>query len=333
MKTILQILFVAVIFSSNPLQGQFAPAAGFEGSTAIHKGDESFTSWASTCSLQLGWQNISDTTIGHTAVGNEISPTGKPGENGVVSLGDGGIATLTFSSPIFNGPGFDFAVFENGFSVAGTPLAFLEFAFVEVSSDGNRFVRFPTISNIQDTIQLAMEGMDASLVNNLAGKYVAGYGTPFDLEELKDSAGLDVLHITHVRVVDVVGSIDSQFATYDSQGKKINDSWPTPFPSGGFDLDAVGVIHSLNETSINDSWAIPVTLFPNPNRTETVHLIADAHWVGAALVLTNTTGSVLYSGRLDKTNKVIETAAYPKGIYFLTLQSSSETQTIKVIVE
>ena len=35
----------------------------------------------------------------------------KAGENGVVSLGDGGSAILTFSKPIKNETGWDFAIF------------------------------------------------------------------------------------------------------------------------------------------------------------------------------------------------------------------------------
>jgi hypothetical protein len=156
-----------------------------------------------------------------------------------VSLGDGGSATLTFASPIMNGPGFDFAIFENGFDVGapGSGLAFLELAFVEVSTDGVRYVRFQSSDNVQDTLQFSnASGMDGSKLNNLAGKYIYDYGTPFDLDELKDSIGLDVNNINYVRVVDVVGSINAIYATHDSRGYIINDPYPTNFPSSGFDL-------------------------------------------------------------------------------------------------
>jgi hypothetical protein len=36
---------------------------------------------------------------------------------------------------------------------------------------------------------------------------------------------------------------ENNYASYDSQGHQINDPWPTNFPTGGFDLDAVGVIN------------------------------------------------------------------------------------------
>jgi hypothetical protein len=84
------------------------------------------------------------------------------------------------------------------------------------------------------------------------------YGTPFDLEELKDSLMINIDSITQVRIVDVVGSIDPAFARYDSKGNRINDPFPTPFPSGGFDLDAVGVIHE----KVSAEGGLMV--FPNP---------------------------------------------------------------------
>jgi predicted metallopeptidase len=67
-----------------------------------------------------------------------------------------------------------------------------------------------------------------------------------NLEELKNTAGLDVMHITYIRVIDVVGSINDAYARFDTANNKINDPFPTPFPSGGFDLDAVGVINMQN---------------------------------------------------------------------------------------
>ena len=46
-----------------------------------------------------------------------------------------------------------------------------------------------------------------------------------------------------MKIIDVIGSIDSNFCNYDQYLNKINDPFPTPFPSSGFDLDAVGVIN------------------------------------------------------------------------------------------
>lgn len=157
----------------------------------------------------------------------------------VASLGDGGRVTVKMAVPIADGPGMDLAVFENGFGAG-----FLELAHVEVSSDGLHFVRFPSVSLTQTVNQVGGVGAtapDPSDLHQLAGKYVAGTGTPFDLGGLRGvSPWLDVSRVTHVRVIDVVGSLDAAYGTRDSLGTLINDPWKTNFGSGGFDLDAVG---------------------------------------------------------------------------------------------
>jgi hypothetical protein len=115
-----------------------------------------------------------------------------------------GSAILTFQNPISNGTGFDFAIFENSFNDV-----FLELAFVEVSSDGVNYIRFPATSNTQTTTQIGPfdNTGDATKLNNLSGKYRAQYGTPFDLQELTGNPLLNINAITHIKIIDVVGSI------------------------------------------------------------------------------------------------------------------------------
>lgn len=241
---------------------QFPPPVGQPGTTAIHADSSVFIAWATGCTLQRGPMDISDPGAGLASVGDESAALGVAGTNGVVSLGDGGIAVLTFARPMTNGPGWDFAVFENSFSDT-----YLELAFVEVSSNGNDFFRFPATSNTPTETQIDGFGViDATHIDNLAGKYRALYGTPFDLDQLADEPGLDVNAITHVRIVDVVGCIQDAYATYDHLGRKVNDPWNTPFASSGFDLDAVGVIHQLITADIGQPTAeqVHVRLFPNP---------------------------------------------------------------------
>jgi hypothetical protein len=224
----------------------YAPAAGQQGSTAIHMDDERIVAWATGAAVERGPMNISNPDAGNASYGTAGNAVGKASGNstGVVSLGDGGAALLTFDDAIRNGDGADFVVYENGFSDT-----FLELAFVEVSSDGDNFIRFDAVSLTEaDTQKSGFEALDPADIHNFAGKYRQGYGTPFDLEELRGASELlDVDAITHVRIVDVVGSIDDAYATYDALGNKVNDPWSTPFGSSGFDLDAVGVIHQAPE--------------------------------------------------------------------------------------
>jgi hypothetical protein len=318
------IILIAVTLLAAAAKGQFAPAAGVQGSTAIHKDDQSFTAWATGCVLQRGYQDIADPSLGFATVGDETSPTGKAGTNGVVSLGDAGVATLTFASPVYNGPGFDFAVFENGFPTGEEGMAFLEFAFVEVSSDGVTFIRFDAVSHIPDTAQLAMVGMDCSQVNNLAGKYINGYGTPFDLEELKDKPGLDVNSITQVRIIDAVGSINPLYATYDSEGHKVNDPYPTAFASGGFDLDAVGVINSLGPNAINEAKVLAgIQVFPNPVAMGAQVTLNTTNHLGEPLVITDAYGRIVRELLVTDSRTNISTEGLLQGVYFLTLPNTT----------
>lgn len=329
-STRLNILFACMLLTA-AAHAQFPPAAGLQGSTAIHKDDAKFKAWATACIIERGYQDIADTSLGYTTVGDGTSATAKAGTTGVVSLGDGGVATLTFESPIYNADGFDFAVFENGFTTGGE-LAFLEFAFVEVSSDGINFFRFPAITNIPDTVQMAMAGTDCSKVNNLAGKYVNGYGTPFDLNELKNTVGLDVNNVTHVRIIDVVGSIDSAYATYDSQGHKVNDPYPTAFASGGFDLDAVGVINQVGTPSSiqNTFTADAITVFPNPAVTgSTLNITTTTNNKGETLTITDALGRTINKLTIDNSHTSFELQNTPPGIYFITLQHVTRKLVVK----
>ncbi len=222
-------------------QAQFA-------ATGISASDPSFVGWATGVSnLTRGPMNIANPSLGLASFGSASDALGAPTGTSVVSLGDGGAITLTFDKPIMNGAGADFAVFENGFLSSG--LVFAELGFVEVSSNGTDFFRFAATSLTQTTSQVGAFGtLDPTKIHNLAGQFVANQGTPFDLDELTGvSPLLDVNAVSFVRVVDVVGSINDAYATYDSLGNKINDPWFTPFASSGFDLDAVGVIHAVPE--------------------------------------------------------------------------------------
>ena len=129
-------------------------------------------------------------------------------------------------------------------------------------------MRFPSVSHTQTDSQVGGFGaLHAENLNNLAGKYRANYGTPFDLDDLEilDSANIvDKNNIRFVRVIDVVGSINDTFATHDFYGNKINDPFPTPFPTGGFDLDAVGVINTVGTSAIASISEDSFSIYPNP---------------------------------------------------------------------
>ena len=155
----------------------------------------------------------------------------------VLVLGDAGNATLTFDVVITDGNGFDLAVFEN--AVTDT---FLELAYVEVSSDGATFARFPSTYLGTEPVP-SFGAHDPRDIDGLAGKYPVGYGVPFDLASLAsdpevEAGRVDLDRITHVRIVDIVGDGSS----VDSRGEPIYDPYPT-VTTAGFDLDAVAVLN------------------------------------------------------------------------------------------
>lgn len=252
-------LFIfAIACSFSALSQSYATAPGNPGSTAIHRDSSIIVNWATGIDLRRGYLDISDPSMGDVSYGLASDALGPADGYTVVSLGDSGVATLTFDVPISNGPGPDFAVFENGFTDD-----YMEFAFVEVSSDGITFVRFPSHSEVQTVSQIDnFSFSDCRMVHNLAGKYRTMYGTPFDLEELSGSPALDVNAITHIRLIDVVGSIDPQYGSVDSFGNLINDPYPTSFESGGFDLDGVAVIHEGVNSLEENGFSYQV--YPNP---------------------------------------------------------------------
>jgi len=225
----------------NAQAGPYAPPAGQEGSTAIAASDARIVAWAT------GFENVSlgpntsadpnpytgelyspDKTLGPADATGFVHP--------VLPLGDGGQITLMFGLPITDGPGPDFAVFENGFSDF-----FLELAFVEVSSDGVNFIRFPSVSLTSGPVDSAGT-LDATNLYNLAGKYRYGQGTPFDLNELSGfDPLLDTSAVTHVKIIDVIGD----GSTSDSLGNPVYDPFPNT-GTAGMDLDAVGVLHQAS---------------------------------------------------------------------------------------
>jgi hypothetical protein len=211
--------------------------AGQPGSTAIAFDDEAFVGWAT------GW-------VEPVAYGTDLDEKWRLPEQAlgpatgdgtdVVSLGNGGSITLTFETPIADGPGPDLVVFENGYNDT-----FLELGHVEVSSDAEHFVRFDSAYLGEEPVS-QYGAHETTLLEGLAGKYRQGFGGPFDLSLLRyrprvQAGQVDLSRITHVRIVDIVGDGTDR----DSFGHPIYDPYPS-VGSGGFDLEAIGVLHAAD---------------------------------------------------------------------------------------
>ena len=295
----------------NPGEGPFCGGVGTDGCNAIAANDNVFVAWATGVVLTRGPQMITNPDSPLASHGNETNAIGPATLNNsmdAVSLGDGGSALLTFERPIRNGEGPDFVVFEND-NTGG----FLELAFVEVSSDGEHFVRFPATSLTPTDEQVGSFGsVDPTFINNLAGKFRIGYGTPFDLEELADSANINLDSIVYVRVIDVVGTIDPQYATYDAFGHIVNDPWPTDFASSGFDLSGVGVIYQ-KPVGIENHEMPQVFAYPNPC-TGTLYIINEN---AERIELYSMNGQLLEVVNDGDTHVTLNMQSYPAGLYML----------------
>lgn len=329
--------FLLILLAMMPMAvwaqtGPFAPAQDKPGTTAMHADSSAFVAWAVDCVAEPGPMNISNPSAGLAGEGWPASNViGVPqGTMGVTCLGDGGRATVTFASPICNREGPDFAVFENGFANQGNPdLWFLELGFVEVSSDGVNFFRFPAISLVPTDTQVGgFACIDPSQIHNLASKYGAMYGTPFELDEIPDDPLLDKNNITHVRIVDVVGCIQEGYCTYDSEGHIVNDPWPTAFASGGMDLDAVGVIHDLEHfpgEGIAENECDNVSIYPNP-ATDFIHVVTCN---GALVQIFNSVGQMVLT--TEETD--INVSELSKGVYFVRVNINENIATQRLIIE
>lgn len=310
-------LFYLFLFAGSGLFAQFSPAVGQPGSTAIHKDSAAIIGWANeVVSFDPGPQDISE-------VGSPLANFGVPGGAAnyaegnsvdVVSLGDGGEIVLGFHFPIQNGPGPDFAVFENSFDDT-----FLEFAHVEVSTDGLNFVRIPSTSLVPIAVQTASFGStDTKLIDNLAGKFRQGFGTPFDLEDVSDSTGINLDSINYVKVIDVVGSLSPVYGSFDQFGTPINDPFPTAFESGGFDLDGIAVLHANGDYQLGmKEWQRPV-IYPNP--VSTVLRIKNAE--AKSIQLFTLDGRLIVETKENQLD--FRELDIPNGIYVVSIQTEGK---------
>ena len=215
---------------------QFDGPAGTQGSRAVGISDSRIVSWAFGVQVNKGFVSPeSDTKVSY---GTPDLAQGTPDSTTTtaVSLGYFGNALISFDRPIIDGEGADFAVYENGFDST-----FLELAFVEVSSDGINFFRFPATSLSSGTSDIK-----AQHYNNLAGKYAVGYGTPFDLSDIEDNDLLDKNNVRFVRLVDVNEGIDT-----DSHGNVVYDSPGAGSYSAGFDLTGIAVLNAARPYAVS----------------------------------------------------------------------------------
>jgi len=149
------------------------------------------------------------------------------GSTHVVSLGVGGEIEVVFrDNVVFDGPGDDLVVYENAFhSGDESGPVFAELAFVQVSLDRVTWHEFPYDGDSGEGLA-GREPVFTNSVNDIDPLAPEAGGDRFDIGEL----GLEF--VRYVRLIDVAGAIPDP-------GDLV-----APGSKGGFDLDAVGAVHS-----------------------------------------------------------------------------------------
>lgn len=170
----------------------------------------------------------------------------------VCTLGVGGSATLAFDVVIADGPGADLSVFENALTFAGA--VFSEVAWVEVSTDGVNFARFPNRYAGPSTglpgftapwgTYSGLTGGAPTLANVATNSIdplnpVVSGGEAFDLADLQldplvQNGTVNLAQVNFVRIVDIPHA-----SGLDSFGNVI---WDNSGASGSGDFDAVAVL-------------------------------------------------------------------------------------------
>ncbi len=307
-------------------QGPYHPGPGNVGTHAIHMDSSLIVGWAEEPLIERGYENIAN-PVQATTAGSALA-AGQKADGITISLGDSGIATYHFVTPLTDKPGYDIAVYENGFYSPADLGYFLEFAFVEISSNGTDFFQFPSIA-VRDTAQqIASYGVtDPTQYDGLAGKYTTGYGVPFDFSVLDTVSELDLTHIVSVRIVDVVGSVLPLHAQRASNGWMVNDPYPTEFAAGGFDLDALAI---LDQRAVNvpKPTALSWRIYPNPTQS-LLHLETGS--VNPELVsIVGIDGQLMWQEKVTR-SVIIQVDQWPKGLYFMVAHSTRRNRQIIVV--
>ena len=137
----------------------------------------------------------------------------------------------------------------------------------------------------------------------------------------------------------MVGSINNVYATRDFYNNKINDPWPTPFPSSGFDFDAIGVIHQSTVTGIHENKFLKdVVVYPNPVKTGEDIYVNDLT-VNVSFELLDASGKIIIKteageerGAYSQESATVATTGLSAGLYCLKIISENNILIKKIVI-
>ena len=180
LRTLLLLGLLVLLQPGVSAAGPYSPAGGQPGSTAIPAADPSIVEWATGYTIDRGLVEIDNPSLGYATYGGprcEHRPHRRAAATAINLLrhrpGPGRNDHAHFRQGDHQRPGTGLRRFRQRFLVRQPEWAKL--AFVEVSSDGVNFFRFPSVSLTQTTTQVGSYGqLDPTNLYDLAGKDPAG---------------------------------------------------------------------------------------------------------------------------------------------------------------
>jgi hypothetical protein len=146
---------------------------------------------------------------------------------------------------------------------------------------------------------------------------------------LADSTDINLDSIVYVRVVDVVGTNNPDFATFDQYGNIVMDPYPTNGQSSGFDLDGVAVMNwnYTEPQGINNTAENSVSLYPNPANSQ---VLCSVEGEGQHLMsLYNTSGQLLLQQTFSGRQISFNTSSIADGMYILRVDGKAQRLVIQ----
>ena len=137
---------------------------------------------------------------------------------------------------------------------------------------------------------------------------------------------IGVRHESVSAFVDVVGAVNGNHIQHDSNGNPINDPYPTAFPSCGFDLDAIGVIHQ-GPLGMNENEIGQFTVYPNPVES-TGSIFVSSDFLIEELTLLSLSGEAV----LRSHSNSLRLNQLKSGVYLLQIQTEGNKRTSKIVV-
>ncbi len=131
----------------------------------------------------------------------------------------------------------------------------------------------------------------------------------------------------------MIGNISDTYASYDSKGNVINDPWPTPFNTCGFDLDAVGVMHTGTATDLENINESKTKIYPNPFSSKLYidYQQNDTRNQMAEFSLYDIYGRMIFNRRVNFLEG-IDMDRIPAGVYIVKIIIGNDT-TVKRILK